>query len=240
MIPAALRMTVLALRAHWGTLTLLVVCVHWPLDVLESYIIYNWMDPESLRANFKVARAIDQFLRVIPDAAIFHVVYCSLKGESVGLGSSLVEGLRNYGRMWITRFLVYLSFFTLLLLVVPGIYWLTRWIFAEASVIGEEKGGTSAFGRSWELTRGRFWSVFGAVLAGVLVYAAFIGLIVVAFSLAAGDTWWLDALSTMLCSLMWPIWLAYIYCLYQYLIAGTQDLEVGMSAQPAGLGELAV
>jgi hypothetical protein len=235
MIPAAWRMTWVVLRAHWGTLTLIVVCAHWPLDALESLITYNWMDPENLRTTLKVSRAIDQFLRVIPDGAIFCVVHRALNGDGVGLGSSLAEGMRSYGRMWVTRFLDYLALFTICLLVVPGVYLLTRWAFNEASVIGEEKIGTSAFERSLQLTRGAFWSVFGALLAGGVVYAACCGLIVFAFSLAAEDTWWLDALTNMLCSLLLPLWMTYLFCLYAYRIAATEAVASTNGAPDASI-----
>jgi len=212
-------MMTLALTAQWATLALLVVCVHWPLDVLESFITYTWVDPEDLRATFRVSRTIDQFARVIPDAAMFFVIGRALDREAVGLGSSLAEGVRAYGRMWLTRFLAYLSILSLLLLVIPGVYMLTRWAFSEASVVGEGKAGSSAFGRSWELTSGRFWSVFGAVLAGGAVYVAISLLFVVAGTLIL-DEWWMDALTTMLCSLLRPLWMAYLFCLYAYLLRG--------------------
>jgi hypothetical protein len=216
MILAAMQMMMYALRAHWGTLALLVVCLHWPLDVLESYITYHWVDPDNLRAAFRVSRTIDQFARVIPDAAIFFVIRCGLDREAVGFGSSLAEGVRAYGRMWLTRFMGYLSFLSLLLLVIPGVYWLTRWSFSEASVIGGNKAGSSAFGQSWKLTRGRFWSVFGAVLAGFLVYA--IGALAIGAGTLIVEEWWMDVLTTMLSSLLRPIWLAYLFCLYAYLL----------------------
>jgi hypothetical protein len=218
MISAALRSTRLALTVHGEILALIVVCVHWPLDVLESFILYNWMDPESIRATLKVARAVDQFLRVIPDAALFWVISRTLNGESAGLRSSLAEGLRCYGRMWLTRFLGYLSLLSLLLLVVPGLYLLTRWGFSEATVVAEGRSGGSAFGRSWELTHGRFWNVLGAVLFGGAVYAAASALIVLAVTLAGDDNWWLDALSTMLSSVLRPLWMAYLFGLYRHLV----------------------
>jgi hypothetical protein len=209
-------MMALALTAQWATLTLLVVCGHWPLDVLESFATYNLIDPENFRASFRVSRMIDQFLRVIPDAAMFFVISRALDGQAVGLGSSLAQGMYSYGRMWLTRFMTYLSLLSLLLLVLPGVYLLTRWSFSEATVVGEDRAGTSAFGRSWELTRGRFWSVFAFLFAGGALYASVAIVAAVAGTLIV-DEWWMDALTSMLTSLLRPIWMAYLFCLYAYL-----------------------
>lgn len=48
------------------------------------------------------------------------------------------------------------------LLVVPGVFVLTRWAVAPAAVAVEGRGASSALGRSWSLVRGHFWHTFGA------------------------------------------------------------------------------
>jgi hypothetical protein len=60
--------------------------------------------------------------------------------------------------------------FGLLLLVIPGLYLLTRWALIPAVIVIEKLGAGDAFNRSWQLTRGYDWRVFGSLLA-FLVYA---------------------------------------------------------------------
>lgn len=52
----------------------------------------------------------------------------------------------------------------LLLLIVPGLYLLTRWALVVPVVVLEGRRAGEAFGRSWELVKGNGWSVFGLVL----------------------------------------------------------------------------
>src|SRR5262245_42341566 len=59
----------------------------------------------------------------------------------------------------------------LVLLIVPGLYLLTRWALIPAVIVIEKLGAGDAFNRSWQLTRGYGWSVFGSLLVAFLLYA---------------------------------------------------------------------
>ena len=61
--------------------------------------------------------------------------------------------------------------FGMVLLVVPGLVLLTRWILIVPVIVLEKKSAGEAFGRSWELVRGSSWPVFGLILLTVLVLA---------------------------------------------------------------------
>lgn len=64
-------------------------------------------------------------------------------------------------------------FFGILLLIVPGIILAVRWTPLLAIVVGREEPAMNSFGTSWEMTAGRGWSIFGAVLVlGVLYLIA--------------------------------------------------------------------
>lgn len=64
--------------------------------------------------------------------------------------------------------------FGLVLLLVPGIILMVRWIAVMPVVIKGDVPAMDAFGDSWEMTRGYGWSVFGAgiILAILLIVVA--------------------------------------------------------------------
>ena len=61
--------------------------------------------------------------------------------------------------------------FGLVLLVVPGLVLLTRWVLIVPVIVLEKKSAGEAFDRSWELVRGSSWSVFGLVFLTVVALA---------------------------------------------------------------------
>ena len=64
----------------------------------------------------------------------------------------------------------------LVLLIVPGLYLLTRWVLIPAVIVIEKRGAGDAFDRSWDLTRGHGWTVFGSLFVSFILYALVLGL----------------------------------------------------------------
>ena len=76
----------------------------------------------------------------------------------------------------------------LLLLIVPGLYLMTRWAVAAAVVTVERTSVRAAFRRSHELVKGSAWRVF-AVLALILALSAVLGAVIEgAIELAGGHS----------------------------------------------------
>jgi hypothetical protein len=67
--------------------------------------------------------------------------------------------------------------FGLILLIVPGLYLLTRWSLIPAVIVIEKRRAGDAFNRSWELTRGYGWTVFGSLLVSFIAYAIVQGIL---------------------------------------------------------------
>jgi hypothetical protein len=72
--------------------------------------------------------------------------------------------------------------FGLVLLIVPGLYLLTRWALIPAVIVIEKLRAGDSFNRSWELTRGYGWSVFGSLVVAFLLYAIAQGILRAAFN----------------------------------------------------------
>lgn len=66
----------------------------------------------------------------------------------------------------------------LILLILPGIYIGVRMGFSQLFVIDEKKKGTDAIKASWELTKQKFWPVFGRQLAGGIVFGGLMLIII--------------------------------------------------------------
>ena len=65
----------------------------------------------------------------------------------------------------------------LVLLIVPGLYLLTRWCLIPAVIVIEKRGAGESFDRSWQLTRGFGWTVFGSLVVAYLLYVIGQGLL---------------------------------------------------------------
>jgi hypothetical protein len=59
----------------------------------------------------------------------------------------------------------------LVLLIVPGLFLLTRWALIPAVIVIEKRSASDSFSRSWELTRGHGWTIFGSLLVAYILYA---------------------------------------------------------------------
>src|SRR6266496_1556620 len=65
----------------------------------------------------------------------------------------------------------------LILLIIPGLYLLTRWSLIPAVIVIEKRSAGESFGRSWELTRGHGWTVFGSLIVSFIAYAVVLGIL---------------------------------------------------------------
>ena len=73
----------------------------------------------------------------------------------------------------------------LILLIVPGLYLLTRWILIIPIIVLEGRTAGESFGRSWELVRGFAWNVFGVIVLTILILIGFrIALDIILFPLS--------------------------------------------------------
>ncbi len=56
-----------------------------------------------------------------------------------------------------------------LLLIVPGLFLLTRWVLITPAIVIERRSAGESFGRSWELVKGASWSMLGLILVTVIL-----------------------------------------------------------------------
>lgn len=190
---------------------------YFPFDIFQAYAGLHIFDPDDLRAPFKLMKFIDQFFLIIPDAAFIYVAYGYFNNKTISFSDSIKKGFSYYFKMWLTRFLIYLSFFTFFLLVFPGIYLLTRWLFSEIVVIREGLCGTSALKKSWEITKGKFWQILGVFFAGILPFLAFLLITIISYAFLPFEHWGIDACFSMALSIVIPFFYFYLMAFYEFL-----------------------
>src|ERR1700760_3693978 len=94
----------------------------------------------------------------------------ALRGRTVSIGDCLAQGLRRLPVGLAVGFLAYLGILLgAILLIVPGLILFTMWAVALPANTVEGTGVVASLGRSRELTRGRRWRVFGAILVPTLI-----------------------------------------------------------------------
>jgi MFS family permease len=59
--------------------------------------------------------------------------------------------------------------FGLLLLIIPGLFLLSRWFLIAPTIVLENRSAGESFGRSWELTRGHVLPALGLVVLTLLI-----------------------------------------------------------------------
>ncbi len=79
----------------------------------------------------------------------------------------------------------------LILLIVPGLYLLTRWALIAPVIVLERRSAGEAFSRSAEIVRGNGWSVFGLIVMTIIGAALARGAVRILFSWLPGflDAW---------------------------------------------------
>lgn len=213
-------------RQNLGLVVAIVLIVWLPIELIYAYCEYEVFGPEDLRGPFRLGQLLENVIGIIGVAALTRLALTAGEGAKATLADSTGAALRNWGRMLGTRLLLGLVVvFTLLLLIVPGIYFATRFCFAECAVIGEGVSGTRALQRSHELTRGRFWAVLGfnALLLTVAGVAICTLILPVVFVPALDN--WLASAAFMLVADLLAAFLTIAYTRYYVLLA---------AAEPAG------
>jgi hypothetical protein len=93
-------------------------------------------------------------------------------GRSITAGVALSRAMPYLGRVIVLSLLTSLLFFLgLILLIIPGVILICGLVLATPALVIESRPhATDAMGRSWALTRGHRWKIFGALLVtGILI-----------------------------------------------------------------------
>lgn len=127
----------------------------------------------------------------------------------------------------------------MLAVVVVALVLQTRWIVSTPSLVVEHLGATGALGRSWSLTKGKFWRSFGVTLVlgliGLVVLSvpAYVIQAVAMFATERTTLWSAVGTSfgTVLSSLFVPLSAATYVVLYYDLRVRRENLDLDLRVQ---------
>lgn len=187
-------------RRHWQNLIVLVAVIVIPLAIIQVLIGDLWIresiTEEEIRNGVEVADgafvgaalaalvvAIASVLMwTILTGAITRAAAGTFLGRDMDIGESYRYGLSRFWSIVLVGLLAALAIAGgFILLVIPGFIVLTFLTCSIQSLVIEDKRGTEALRRSWNLVKGFGWQVFGTIIVAGLLTGLVNGLLTAPF-----------------------------------------------------------
>jgi hypothetical protein len=139
-----------------------------------------------------IAIAIGVIITAALQAALTRAAAQSSIGDAVDIEASYRWGFGRFGSVLLISILVGLAVLGgLILLIIPGIiFWVMFSVSIPALVI-ENRKGTEAMSRSWNLVKGHFWHALGVIIVAAIIAGVVAG-IIQAIGGAIGDNWFVS------------------------------------------------
>jgi hypothetical protein len=176
-------------KANAAKLIVIVAIVVVPLALLSALFTDVIFDPTAEIVNVNgvptlenvgfftalIAAAIGAVIAFVMgfvlQAAVTRAAAQAVIGDPVDAEASYRYGFKRLGSVILVSLLVGLILLGgFILLIIPGIIFLVFLAVTIPALVVENKRGTDALGRSWNLVKGAFWHVLGTiVVAGIIV-----------------------------------------------------------------------
>lgn len=170
-----LRTAVALYRRHFLLFATIALGVVAPIELAVAGIGLGQLtgpyDPEPPLAGQALLGAVETLLITpLVTAMHIHAVLALSHRERVSIAETARLGLASFAPVLLVV-LAYTGVVTLglLALVVPGIYLAVRCYFVPQAVVADDLRFGDAFRRSWALTGGQWWRVFGITLVVFLI-----------------------------------------------------------------------
>jgi hypothetical protein len=187
-------------RRNWKTLMGLVAAVIVPLELLHQILYLTTVHTVTVTGTTYFLTRSDQtaantitavfglldFLVVAPFLAgtMARATAELYMGNVPDFGGTMRFALSRLGAiLWVTILFTLSVIGGTILFVIPGIIFWVRLCTSSVVVVVEDVRGSKALGRSWRLTRGHSWRVFGTQLLAVVLVGVVSSIITVPFSL---------------------------------------------------------
>jgi hypothetical protein len=136
-----------------------------------------------------VGALIAVIISAMLQAAIMRGAALASVGDQLDVEASYRYGFRRLGSVILISILVGLAVaFGFVLLIVPGIIFLVKFSVSIPALIVEDRRGTDAMSRSWNITKGFFWHALGVMVVAWLVTVV-VSWVITAIAAIFGDFW---------------------------------------------------
>jgi len=151
--------------ANWATFIILAA-----IPTFVSLALEVTPEVEVISVTAFISWIVSMIVGILSTMALTMVAHKTSDGEAIGVWESYNLSLGIFWRYIWTCILYFLIVFGgMFLLIIPGIIWSFRYIFAPYVVIMEGIGGKKALSRSRDITEGRLGGVFAReVVFGLL------------------------------------------------------------------------
>jgi hypothetical protein len=140
-------------------------------------------------AGAVIGALISVVISAVLQAAIMRGAALASVGDPLDVEASYRYGFRRLGSVILISILVGLAVgFGLLLLVIPGIFLAVKFSVSIPALVVEDRRGTDAMSRSWNITQGFFWHALGVWVVAFLVQMV-VGFVLGAIGAIFGDFW---------------------------------------------------
>jgi hypothetical protein len=186
-------------RRYWRTLVAIAAVVVVPLTLLQ-YGIGHWVrtngqlhDQVVVSTSFwavasasLLAALVGLLLYQVLTGAITRTIATEVAGQDLGLEQSYRFGFARLGPVLVVSIMVGLAtLLGLIVFIIPGIYIGVRLAVSIQALVVEDKRGTEAMRRSWDLVGGHWWHAAFTLLVGALITGVVNAVITAPFSAGA-------------------------------------------------------
>jgi hypothetical protein len=109
-------------------------------------------------------------ISAVLQAAMMRAAALATIGDPVDVSDSYRWGFKRFGSVLLVAILVGITVaIGFVLLIIPGIIFLTLFSVSIPAVVIENRRGTDAMKRSWNLAKEHFWHVLGVVIVAAII-----------------------------------------------------------------------
>jgi hypothetical protein len=203
-------------KEHWATLFQIVAIVVIPLTLLQYLLTDQVIDPETFVVDeggtvrvsegfgrglliTAVAGVIGVLITQVLTGAITRAAAGSLVGDTLTASEAFRYGFARLGSIILVGLLVGLIVAGgLLLFIIPGLIFGVKLAVSIPSLVVENRRGTDAISRSWNLTTGRFWHVLGTYIVAAIIASIVSGVL----TALGGGNWFVRGLLASVASII--------------------------------------
>jgi hypothetical protein len=198
-------------RENAGSLLMIVAVVVVPLTFLSAFIDGVVFAPEKTTEvifgqtievttrsasvgllALLITAVIGVIITAVLQAALLRGAAQGTIGDPVDIDASYKWGFARFGSVLLISILVGLAVLGgLILLIIPGLIFAVMFSVSVPALVVENKRGTEAMSRSWNLVKGHFWHAVGVLVVAWIITAVVSG-IIRAIGTAISDNWFFD------------------------------------------------